>query len=168
MSADTNAASAIPANLTDGELVDRIGDLLKGVSNTRAQNVLKMLGAVHNIRFVPAYAPQSGPKQVPPTRDTRGQRKSRSQPKTSPEIKLIRSKINKVNKLISLESAKLGGQRLPEDHPLILKRGQLFRALKREQNKNLKTFEEAFEDEVEGASQSGAEGDPQGPPSPDF
>jgi hypothetical protein len=147
---------------TDGQYVDKILDLLKGVSQKRTQNILKMVGAVHNVRFVSAYA---GENRAPPARK---QVRARVQPQAKPIVKVIRSKIKALNKQISEKSASIGGALLPAGDGLIIQRNQLFRDLKKAQNTDFKTFEEAFEEEEEGAFTRAARGGPQGPPSLSF
>jgi hypothetical protein len=159
-----DAASDQPVKLTDGEIVDRIEGLLKGVSNNRAQNILKMVGAVHNVRFVPAFAPVMVPNALPPGRDTRGQKQSRSQPKANEKTKLFRSKIKEINSKISKKSKDLGQVKLPDGDPLLAERDQLFRDFEEEQNNPVKTLEEALNKKAERALQSSAGGKPKGSP----
>jgi hypothetical protein len=111
---------------------------LEGLSNKDATNVLKALGGIHNLKVASAFAP-TGPTQTPPvSRDTRGQVRLRTQPKASPEVKVLRSKIKNLNQEISLKSRGIKGP-LPVDDPLIEARNVCFRDLKEAQNKQSAT-----------------------------
>jgi hypothetical protein len=165
MSPNPNATNVKSGELTNGEIVDKIEELLKGVSNNRTQSILKMVGIVHNVRFVPAFAPVPGPNVAPPGRDTRGQRNSRIRSKTNPEIKATRSQIKDLNLKISKKSSELGGVQLPKDDELIVKRNQLFRDLKEAQNKDAESAQESSQKEAQGAQARNARGDPSGSPS---
>jgi hypothetical protein len=129
-----------------GDAVDLISGILKEYSNQNATKILKMVGALHNVRFVPAFAPLVPQQQTQLfTRDTRGQPGPRGQPKADPTVKALRSQIKELNHLISKKSNDLGGVLLNENDDLIVKRNQLFRELKVAQNKMPQTFKEALE-----------------------
>jgi hypothetical protein len=150
----TEQAKNLPAGEEPsiGEVLDGVLELLKKVSNSKAQAILKMAGTQYNVRFVPAFAPivpQQRTQLI--TRDTRGQKNLRAQPKADPEVKATRSQIKELNRKIAQQSRDDGNGDLREDHPLIVRRNHLFRALKNAQNKNPQAFKEAVEDEAQTA-----------------
>jgi hypothetical protein len=116
-----------------------VGELLKTLSKgskAEGQDALKAVGAIYNLRVVPAFAPL-GPNAVtsPPSRDTRGQRGPRFGPsKKDPFVKEIRDNISELNKQISKKSAELR-KPLSEDDELIVRRNHLFRDLKEEKGR---------------------------------
>jgi hypothetical protein len=134
---------------TDGQLTDSILQLLRGVSNARAQNILKMVGSQYNVRFVSAFAPPVQTAQILP-RETRKQKQPRIQPKADPKVKEIRSKISSLNSQISQKSKSLGDVELEKSDPLIVERTHLFRDLKKAQNKSLEAFKEAPQAKADG------------------
>jgi hypothetical protein len=83
-------------------------------------------------------------------RETRGQKGPRVQPQADPKVKEIRSKIGSLNSQISLKSKSLGGKKLEESDPLIVERTQLFRVLKKAQNKVPETFKEDSQEKADG------------------
>jgi hypothetical protein len=169
MSPENVVANELQGELTDGQYVDKILETLKGLPQKRSQNILKMVGIVHNVRFVPAFAMPLGPNRPPPGRDTRGQVKARVPPKANPAVKLIRSEINELNAKISKKSLDLGRVKLPEEDELIVKRNQLFRDLKEAQNKIPQSAKGATEEESQRAQARNARGGPQsGPPAHGF
>jgi hypothetical protein len=145
MSPDPETSSLEEANFPqeeqDGLLAGKIIELLKGVSMTRAQNILKMVGGRFNQRVISSFAP-IGPSGRPPgSQDTRGQKGPRKQPKAPDEVRAVRSKIQQLNTAISKKSRVIGAQ-LERDDPLLQQRNQLFRDLKEAQDNPPGSFKE--------------------------
>jgi len=123
-----------PQEEQDGLLAGKVLELLKGVSNTRASNILKMVGARYNLRFVSSYAPAGPTGKIPLTGETRFQNKPRVAPKRAdPKVKAIRSQIKQANLQISKKSVELG-RRLQPDDPELVARDECFRRLKDAEN----------------------------------
>jgi hypothetical protein len=109
---------------------------LDKLSKKEAQNTLKMLCALYNLKVVPAFSPLGTPQAAAArvTRVNRGTpRKIYNQ---SPEVKEIRDKIKDLNRQIS-EKSKRMQSRLPKEDELLVHRLQLFRELTATQNKTL-------------------------------
>jgi hypothetical protein len=120
-----------PKELTFGEAFDLIRPIISKVSKKDAQDLLKGLCAMHNLRVMSAFAPLAPAAQsVVVHKQTR----SVPEPKVkNTKITKLRKEISQLNTEISKKS-KVTGQRLPEEDPLISKRNQLFRDLKEAQN----------------------------------
>jgi len=141
-----------------GAVLERVLKELSAVSNSQATDILKMVGAKYNVRFVPAFMPLAPQVQKSiRVADTRGQA-PRYQPSANPEVKKIKSLIRSSNSQISKKSKEKGGATLDESDPLIVKRDQLFRELKALRNKTPQTFEEGFEAKAPRASVGGPSG----------
>jgi hypothetical protein len=122
---------------------------LEKLSNKDAKDLLKALGAMHNMHFVFAFAPTGPMQRPPPSGDTRKQVKPRVGPTAKPEVKNIRNKIKDINSLISKESKEnFGGCYLPDSHPLIVRRNQLFRDLQSQRSNRLAPLFEGAQDGV--------------------
>jgi hypothetical protein len=122
---------------------------LEKLSNKDAKDLLKALGAMHNMHFVFAFAPTGPVQRPPPSGDTRRQVRPRVGPSAKPGVKNIRNAIKDINSLISKESKeKNNGRLLPDEHPLIVRRNQLFRDLKGQGNSLLAPFFEGAQDGV--------------------
>jgi hypothetical protein len=126
---------------TIGETIENFAEILKRFQKKDAQNILKMVGTLYNLRIVSAFAPLGQVQGPPASRDTRGQKKPRVQPRADPEIKEIRSKIKSLNKQIS-EKSSSSGSILPQGDELIVQRNRLFRDLSEAQNKRSAAFKE--------------------------
>jgi hypothetical protein len=122
-------------------------EALSKLPNKDAKDLLKALGAMHNMHFVFAFAPTGQIQRAPPSGDTRKQVKPRGQSMTGPMVKNIRNEIKDINSLISKKSKEeFGGRLLPEDHPLIERRNKCFRILQEIRSHPLGPFYEVGQD----------------------
>jgi hypothetical protein len=127
-----------------GLAADKINEVLQGFSKNQASDILRMVGALYNLKVVSAFAPV-GPIQSPaPSRDTRGVTRPRVKPVADSRTKELRSEISSLNSQISEKSRSIGRQ-LYEDDELIIRRGQLFRDIKNAQNKASHTISDGYE-----------------------
>jgi hypothetical protein len=124
-------------------------EALKKLPSKDAKDLIKALGAMHNMHFVFAFAP-TGPVQRPPVSgDTRKQVKPRMRSKNSPQVKNIRNEIKDINSEISKKSKEeFNGCFLPDEHPLIMRRHKFFRDLQDARNNPLGSFFEGTQESL--------------------
>jgi hypothetical protein len=132
-------ATPDPANDKDmalGHAFVGCKSIFDGLSNKDRLELLRSLGGLYGHRVLPGLGtgPQSGPaKAVKEGRVPKGP----PQPKTEKSAEQLRlqKEVTRVNRAISFAS-KEAGSRLPQDHPLLSERGNLFRALSAEKGTN--------------------------------
>jgi len=134
----------LDSNPVGSSKIDECRDILDNLSKKEAQNTLKMLCALYNLRVVPAFAPLGTP-QASAARVTRVNRGTpRKIYNQSPEVKEIRDKIKDLNRQISEKSKRLQSK-LPKEDELLARRLQLFRELTASQNKTIASIRNGSE-----------------------
>jgi hypothetical protein len=118
-----------PPKVTLGQALDTMKAILDGLNGKERLEALKALGGMYGHRVLPGtgLGPQSGPAgQIQVGQLPKGKM---NQPKStkSPEEKQVDIQIKLLNEEIKKES-KEAGIRLKDDHPLLQRRGHLFRA----------------------------------------
>lgn len=117
-----------------GHLIDASRCILDQGSRKDAQEALKALCAIYNLRVVSAFVPIGTP-QATAARVSRVNRNPQAKAYGSnPRMKEIKDKIRDLNRRISAKSL-LTGAKLPMEDELLIQRSQLFRDLKGSQNK---------------------------------
>jgi len=130
-----------PGNQAIGLATGRIKTILDGLKSKDRISVLRAVSGIYgmNISFLQsAFGPgrRSVPNPNPEPRSS-GQRVKKPKVPQVPQdfsgplgsVKRIQSEIATINVEISETSQKMGGQRLPDDHQLLVRRGDLFRLL---------------------------------------
>lgn len=107
------------------------------MSNREVKELLSELAAPFNLKVSPIINVEARVLQQAgsPSGNTSGLKQPKTQNRSSPEVKTIRTQIEILNKEIAKASKDLNGEKLPEDHKLVSDRNKLFRDLKEVQSR---------------------------------
>lgn len=113
--------------------LEQILKALEGLTNSSAQNVLKMVAGRYNARVISNFAPMVPVTSANPQRGKRGgagsgYRNQSSRPRKEnlqPEVRVLKERLSLVQEKIRTSSVEYPGGFLPKDHDLIKERDNL-------------------------------------------